>query len=92
MSLTKPRAGAVLSNFYDVVFNGFAWGQYAHTILGSWALADFFVLGVSRLASSAQVRCRFLPSRLQDGCPFTLVLFTSVLAISGDEQGAKSND
>lgn len=38
---------AILSDFWAVVSNGFAWSQFFHTIFASWLLGCFFVLGVS---------------------------------------------
>ena len=45
--INEAAGRAELSNFWDVVFNGYAWGMYAHTVLASWAVGGFFVLGVS---------------------------------------------
>lgn len=38
---------AILTDFLAVVGNPFAWSQFFHTILASWMLAGFFVLGIS---------------------------------------------
>ncbi|MEG2140283.1 MAG: cytochrome ubiquinol oxidase subunit I, partial [Bilophila sp.] len=38
---------AELADFFAVITNPFAWGQYGHTIFASWMLAGFFVLGIS---------------------------------------------
>lgn len=84
--LDEAQGRAVLSNFSDVVFNGFAWGQYVHTILGSWALAGFFVLGVSAWHLLRKSDFDFFHRAFRMIAPFTLVLCL-VLAISGDEQG-----
>ncbi|MCL2669468.1 MAG: cytochrome ubiquinol oxidase subunit I [Syntrophaceae bacterium] len=38
---------AELLSFFAVLANPYAWGQFFHTIAGSWLLGGFFVLGVS---------------------------------------------
>jgi len=38
---------AILTDFWAVVSNEFAWSQFFHTIFGSWLLACFFVMGIA---------------------------------------------
>lgn len=38
---------AELEDFFEVVSNPFAWQQFAHTILGAFAVGAFFVMGIS---------------------------------------------
>lgn len=77
---------AELVNFYDVVFNGFAWSQFAHTILASWALSGFFVLGVSSWHLLRGSHKEFFHRAFKMIAPYTLVL-AILVGISGDQEG-----
>ncbi len=72
--------------FLAAVTNGFAWSQFLHTIIASWMLGGFFVLGVSawHLRRGGHVdffRCSF---KLAAG--FTAVL-AIILAVQGHQHG-----
>ena len=54
---------AELESFSAVVFNPYAWGMFAHTVITAWLLAGFFVL----LAHPARNPRRLLPPLLPDG-------------------------
>lgn len=84
--INEAAGRAELSNFTDVVFNSFAWGQYAHTLLASWALAGFFVLGVSAWHLLNKRQPEFFHRSFKMAAPWTLLLVV-LLALSGDEQG-----
>lgn len=84
--MNEALGRAELGNFWDVVLNGYAWGQYAHTILASWALAGFFVLGVSSWHLLRGSNVTFFHRAFRMVAPYTLILCI-VLALSGDEQG-----
>lgn len=85
-AINEAAGRAELTNFSDVVFNSFAWGQYAHTLLGSWMLAGFFVLGICAWHLLRKSHVEFFHRAFKMVAPFTMVL-AILLAISGDEQG-----
>lgn len=84
--MNEAAGRAELSSFSDVVFNWFAWGQFAHTILASWALSAFFVLGISAWHLLRKSNTDFFHRSFKMIAPYALIL-TIILAISGDEQG-----
>lgn len=84
--INEAAGRAELSNFWEVVFNGYAWGMYAHTILASWALGGFFVLGVSAWHLLRKSHTDFFRRSFRMAAPYTLAL-TLILALSGDQQG-----
>lgn len=84
--INEAAGRAELSNFWEVVFNGYAWGMYAHTILASWALGGFFVLGVSAWHLLRKSHMDFFRRSFRMAAPYTLAL-TLILALSGDQQG-----
>lgn len=84
--INEAAGRAELSNFWEVVFNGYAWGMYAHTILASWALGGFFVLGVSAWHLLRKSHMDFFRRSFRMVAPYTLAL-TLILALSGDQQG-----
>ncbi|OXS28602.1 MAG: cytochrome D ubiquinol oxidase subunit I [Desulfovibrio sp. MES5] len=77
---------AELASFYDVVTNPYAWGMYFHTILASWVLGGFFVLGVSSWHLLRGSHADFFRRAFKMVAPFTLI-FALLLALSGDQQG-----
>ncbi len=84
--MNEAAGRAELTNFSDVVFNSFAWGQFVHTILGSWALATFFVLGVSAWHILRKSNGDFFERSFKMVAPCSLVLVLC-LAVSGDMEG-----
>ncbi|MDO5484297.1 MAG: cytochrome ubiquinol oxidase subunit I, partial [Desulfovibrionaceae bacterium] len=84
--INEAAGRAELANFWDVVCNGFSWGMYAHTVLASWALAGFFMLGVSAWHLLRGSHGEFFRRSFRLAAPFTLVL-TLALAVSGHEEG-----
>lgn len=75
-----------LSNFWDVLTNPFAWGQYLHTILASWMLAGFFVLGVSAWHLLRRSETDFFKRSFRMAAVFTCV--TAILvALQGHNHG-----
>lgn len=85
-TINDAAGRAELTNFADVVFNSYAWGEYAHTILASWTLAGFFVLGVSAWHLLRKSHSDFFHRAFRMIAPYTLVL-AIILAFSGDQQG-----
>lgn len=85
-AINEAAGRAELANFMDVVLNGFAWGQFCHTILGSWTLAGFFVLGVSAWHLLRSDKGDFFHRAFKMVAPYTLIL-ALMTAISGDENG-----
>ena len=77
---------AELANFYEVVTNPYGWGMFAHTILASWVLGGFFVLGVSSWHLLRGSNTDFFRRAFKVVAPFTLI-FALLLALSGDQQG-----
>lgn len=85
-TINEAAKRAELTNFTDVVFNWFAWGQFCHTILASWLLAAFFVLGVSAWHLLRKNQVDFFHAAFKMVAPYALILAV-LLAFSGDEQG-----
>lgn len=85
-TLNEAAGRAELANFWDVILNGYAWGQYVHTILASWALGGFFVLGVSAWHLLRGSHTGFFHRAFRMVAPYTLILALA-LALSGHEQG-----
>ncbi len=77
---------AELANCYEVVTNPYGWGMFAHTILASWVLGGFFVLGVSSWHLLRGSNTDFFRRAFKMVAPFTLI-FALLLALSGDQQG-----
>ena len=65
---------AELDSFFAVITNPFAWGQYAHTILASWMLGGFFVLGISAWHLARKNNLDFFKLSVKIAAPFTLIL------------------
>lgn len=84
--INEAAGRAELANFWEVVFNGFGWGMYVHTIVASWALGGFFVLGVSAWHLLRGSHKDFFRRSFRLAAPFTLVL-TLMLGMSGHEEG-----
>ena len=77
---------AELANFYEVVTNPYGWGMLAHTILASWVLGGFFVLGVSSSHLLRGSNTDYSRRAVKMAAPCTLI-FALLLALSGDQQG-----
>lgn len=84
--INEATGRAELANFSDVVFNTFALGQYAHTLMAAWSLAGFFVLGISAWHILRKSELEFFRRAFKMVAPYTLILVI-LLAFSGDEQG-----
>ena len=85
-TINEAMGRAELANFWEVVTNGYAWGMYAHTVLASWALGGFFVLGVSAWHLLRKSQVDFFRASFKMAAPFTLILVL-LLGLSGDQQG-----
>ena len=85
-TINEAMGRAELANFWQVVTNGYAWGMYAHTVLASWALGGFFVLGVSAWHLLRKSNVEFFRASFKMSAGFTLVLVL-LLGLSGDQQG-----
>ena len=85
-TINETMGRAELANFWEVVTNGYAWGMYAHTVLASWALGGFFVLGVSAWHLLRKSNVEFFRASFKMSAVFTLVLVL-LLGLSGDQQG-----
>ncbi|WP_428568146.1 MAG: cytochrome ubiquinol oxidase subunit I [Solidesulfovibrio sp. DCME] len=77
---------AELSSFLDVLTNGYAWNEYFHTVTGSWALAGFFVVGVSAMHLLRKSNIDFFTKSFRVGAAFALI-FTILVALVGHRQG-----
>ena len=85
-TINETLGRAELANFWEVVTNGYAWGMYAHTVLASWAVGGFFVLGVSAWHLLRKSNVDFFRASFKMSAVFTLVLVL-LLGLSGDQQG-----
>jgi cytochrome d ubiquinol oxidase subunit I len=77
---------ALLTDFFAVVGNPFAWSQYAHTILAAWMLSGFFVLGVSAWHLARRNEKDFFTKSFRLAAGFTLALCV-LLAVQGHSHG-----
>lgn len=65
---------AELADFFAVMLNPFAWGQFFHTIFASWMLAGFFVLGVASWHLLRKNELDFFKRTVKIAAPFTLIM------------------
>ena len=77
---------AELASFADVLSNGYAWNEFFHTVTGSWALAGFFVVGVSAWHLLRKQNIDFFTKSFRVGAAFALI-FALVVALVGHRQG-----
>ena len=77
---------AELASFMDVLSNGYAWNEFFHTVTGSWALAGFFVVGVSAWHLLRKQNIDFFTKSFRVGAAFALI-FALVVALVGHRQG-----
>lgn len=84
--INEAAGRAVLTNFTDVVFNPYAWNEFFHTIMASWALAGFFVLGIAAWHLARKNEVNFFHRAFKMVAPWTLLLVLLV-AFSGDMNG-----
>ena len=78
---------AELDDFFAILANPYAWGQYAHTIVSSWMLAGFFVLGVSAWHLARRSNVDFFRRCFRIAAPFALAC-ALLTAVTGHRQGA----
>lgn len=77
---------AMLTDFFAVVGNPFAWSQFFHTILASWMLAGFFVLGIAAWHLVRKNETEFFTRSFQLAAVFTLATAVAV-AVHGHSHG-----
>lgn len=77
---------AELADFFAVVTNPYAMGQYPHTVLGAWMLGGFFVMGVSAWHLLRKNEEPFFKKSFKYGAAFALI-FALGVAIAGHHQG-----
>ncbi len=77
---------AELSSFYEVITNGFAWSQYIHTVMGAYALAGFFVMGVSAWHLLRKQNIDFFTRSFRIGATFGLAA-SLLVALQGHTHG-----
>lgn len=73
---------AELESFLAVITNGFAWQQYVHTLSGAFALAGFFVMGISAFHLLRKNETDFFTRSFRLGSLFALI-FSVVVATQG---------
>ena len=73
---------AELDNFFAVITNSFGWQQYVHTLSGAFALAGFFVMGVSAYHLLKKQEVDFFTRSFKLGMVFGLV-FSILVAAQG---------
>jgi cytochrome d ubiquinol oxidase subunit I len=83
---TIRNGRAELESFASVVFNPFGWQQFFHTIFASWALAGFFVLGVSAWHLMRKNEMKLFSRSFNHGVAFALV-FSVLVAFQGHFHG-----
>lgn len=77
---------AELVDFVAVITNPYAWGMFLHTIAGSWALAGFFVLGISAWHLLRKNEVDFFTRSAKIAATFTCVMAILVV-IQGHNHG-----
>jgi cytochrome d ubiquinol oxidase subunit I len=77
---------AILTDFIAVVSNPFAWSQFFHTVLASWMLAGFFVLGISAWHLARKNEVDFFSRSFNMAALWTLVL-AIVVPLHGHTHG-----
>ncbi len=77
---------AELANFLDVVMNPYSLGQYPHTVIASWMLAGFFVMGISAWHLLRKNEELFFHRSFRYGTVMALVC-ALVVIVSGHHQG-----
>ena len=77
---------AELSSFIEVITNGYGWNAFLHTVTGSWALAGFFVVGVSAWHLLHKQNIDFFTKSFRIGAVFALI-FSVAVALVGHRQG-----
>jgi len=77
---------AELADFIAVITNGFAWSQFMHTVFAAYALAGFFVMGVSAWHLLRKQHIDFFTKSFRIGLTFALV-FSIAVAVQGDHHG-----
>lgn len=85
-TIDEAQGRAVLTNFSDVVFNPYAWDEYFHTIMASWALAGFFVLAICAWHLLRKNEINFFHRAFKFVAPWTLLLCCLII-VSGDLNG-----
>lgn len=83
---TLRNARAELEDFFAVLTNPYAWGQYFHTISSAWLLAGFFVLGISAWHLLRKNEVDLFKASVKFVAPFTLAL-ALLVAVFGHHQG-----
>ncbi len=79
---------AELENFFAVVFNGFAWQQYVHTLSGAYILGGFFVMGVSAYHLLRKNEIGFFTKSFRMGLTLALI-FSVVAVVQGHHHGSE---
>jgi cytochrome d ubiquinol oxidase subunit I len=77
---------AELSSFLEVITNPYGWNAFLHTVTGSWALAGFFVIGVSAWHLLRKQHVDFFTKSFRIAAGFALVS-TLLVAAVGHRQG-----
>lgn len=77
---------AELENFWAVLANPYAWGQFFHTVTSSWMLAGFFVLGISAWHLARRNETDLFRKSVRIAAPFTLIM-ALLVAVAGHQQG-----
>ena len=83
---TLRNGRAELENFWAVLTNPYAWGQFFHTVPSSWMLAGFFVLGISAWHLARRNEGELFRKSVRIAAPFTLIM-ALLVAVAGHQQG-----
>jgi len=77
---------AELADFMAVITNGYGWNAFLHTVTAAWALAGFFVVGVSSWHLLRKQNIDFFTKSFRIGAAFALI-FSVAVALVGHRQG-----
>ena len=77
---------AELDDFFAVVTNPYAWGEYFHTVSSAWMLGGFFVLGVAAWHLARKNEVSLFTKAVRVAAPFTLIM-ALLVGLAGHQQG-----
>ncbi len=77
---------AELADFFAVVTNPYAWGEYFHTLSAAWMLGGFFVLGITAWHLTRKNESTLFQKCVRIAAPFTLIM-ALLAGIAGHHQG-----
>ncbi|SHN70825.1 cytochrome ubiquinol oxidase subunit I [Desulfovibrio litoralis] len=85
-TINNERGRAELANFWEVLTNEFAWGQFFHNTFAAWMLSGFFVLGISAWHLLRKNEVDFFRRSFKIAAYFTFIA-AILVAVQGHNHG-----